>query len=447
MATVNAVVYDQFKREDGTYHVQIKVFHKDVRRFIESPHYVTGKQLDGKLKIKDKHILKSLDDILESYRKSIGDLGPKLDFFSCDDLKSYLINKDKEIDFIAFCSQHIKDLRKAKRDGTANNHRAVRNSLIDYFKKKNVSIIEVNSGMLFAYEKWLRTDRTMTRINQLGKEVTTTEKGMKDGGVYSHMRDLRTLFNEARKVYNNEDIGITKIKHYPFKAYKIGAPPKTKKRNIAGEQVLKIRDCSVITDGRAELARDLFMLSFYMCGMNAVDFYNLESYDPAWQRLEYNRAKTTGIRGDDAFISIKIVPEARPLLEKYIGKLRIRYSTSNGLDTALSEGMKHLRKITGISEITYYWARHTFANIARNRCKISKDDIAEALNHVDSEHKTTDIYIEKDWSIVDYVQATVIRFVKKLKKVPKSRTVAKLKIREEITNPTEQRKTMRLVSA
>jgi hypothetical protein len=120
MATVNAVVYDQFKRDDGTYHVQIKVFHKDVRRFIDTYQYVTARQLDENLKIKDKHILKSLD------------------FFTCDDLKAYLINKDKEIDFIAFCAQHISALRKVKRNGTADNHRAIRNSLIDYFRKESV---------------------------------------------------------------------------------------------------------------------------------------------------------------------------------------------------------------------------------------------------------------------------------------------------------------------
>jgi integrase len=259
------------------------------------------------------------------------------------------------------------------------------------------------------------------------------------------MRDLSTLFNEARKVYNNEDIGVIKIKHYPFKVYKIGAPPKTKKRNIPGEQVIKIRKCVVKVDSRAELARDLFMLSFYMCGMNAVDLYNLDSYDPQCNRLEYNRSKTSGLRDDGAFISIKIVPEARALMEKYIGKLQSRYTTYNGLNTALSKGMKELRKITGISDITFYWARHTFATIARNKCKMDKDDIAEALNHVDGEHKITDIYIEKDWSVVDKVQAAVMKFFRTLSK-PKPTKQQKVKIKE-LSDPKEQRKTMRLVSA
>jgi hypothetical protein len=39
---------------------------------------------------------------------------------------------------------------------------------------------------------------------------------------------------------------------------------------------------------------------------------------------------------------------------------------------------------------------------------MSKDDVGLALNHVDQGNKTTDIYIEKDWSIVDEVQSNVI---------------------------------------
>jgi integrase len=445
MATVSAVVYQDQKKVDGTYNVKIRVFHRKERRILDTTHFVTERQLGRDYKIKDKQLNKVLDEILDSYREAITLLGPKLDFMHVEELKNYLRDKDKDVDFIAFCGQHIESLKKAKRNGTANNHRAVRNSLIDYFKRESVSIIEINSGMLVNYEKWLRTDRTMKRVNQLNKEVTTIEKGMKDGGVYAHMRDLRTLFNEARRFYNNEDVGIIKIKHYPFIKYKIGASPKTRKRNIQGEQLVKLVKLAVEPGGRAELARDLFLLSFYMCGMNAVDFYNLDDYDPKSVRLEYNRSKTTGIRDDEAFISIKIIPEARPLLEKYVGKLRDRYSTYNGLDTALSKGMKLLRKSTGIPDITFYWARHTFATIARNKCNMDKDDIAEALNHVDGEHKITDIYIEKDWGIVDKVQAAVVKFLTELMK-PKPVKPGKLQVKELI-DTTEQRKTMRLVSA
>jgi hypothetical protein len=138
--------------------------------------------------------------------------------------------------------------------------------------------------------------------------------------------------------------------------------PITRKRNISIEQIKIIRDCQTKKGSRAELAKDLFMLSFYMCGMNAVDIYNLDSGKINGDRLEYNRSKTTGMRRDDAFISIKIIPEARLLLERYIDVLNEKYATHTGLDEALSMGMKDLRGKTGISEFTFYWASYPNIN-------------------------------------------------------------------------------------
>lgn len=416
MATVSAVVYDYHKKADGTYNVKIRVFHKKERKLIDTTHFVSQKQLDSKFRIKDKFLNKLLDEKLDEYRRVVSELGNKLNFMTAENLRDYLRDRDKDVDFIAFCNDHISQLRKEGRTGTSNNHRTVRNSLVDYFGRESVSITEIHSNMLMHYEKWLRTERTMTRVNQLSKEVTTKEEGLKDAGIYCHMRDLRTLFNAACSKYNNEDLGIYRIKHYPFKKYKVGSPPPTKKRNITIEEIKIIRDCQVMPGSRAELARDLFMLSFYLCGMNAVDMYNLEGFKGNAKRIEYNRSKTCGQRKDNAFISIKIIDEAIPLMEKYIGKLRSKYTTYSGLDTALSKGMRQLREMTGIPSITFYWARHTFANLARNKCRMSKDDVGLALNHVDEGHRTTDIYIEKDWSIVDDVQENVINLLRELDK-------------------------------
>jgi integrase len=265
--------------------------------------------------------------------------------------------------------------------------------------------------MLLDYERFLKSDRVMMRINQLGREVETKEKGLSESGLHNHMRDLRTLFNAACNKYNNEDLGLYRIKHYPFKKYKVGSAPITKKRNISIEQVNQIKDCIIKAGSRAELSRDLFMLSFYLCGMNAVDLYHLRLKNIKNGRIDYNRAKTEGRRKDNAFISIKLIDEAKPIITKYIELLSCRYNTYGGLDTALSKGMEQLRKITGIDDITFYWARHTFANTARNACRMSKDDVALALNHIDEGHRTTDIYIAKDWKIVDEVQAKVVHML------------------------------------
>jgi len=408
MATVSAVVYDHHKKKDGTYNVKIRIYHKGVRRLIDTSHYVSQRQLDTKFNIKDKFVLNLLDETLLKYRRVIGEITDKLDLFTVDDLRDHLLGNEKEIDFMEFCDFYIDQLRKENRNGSANNHRTVRNSLVDYFQKESVLIKEINTNMLNRYMLYLKSDRKLTRVNQLKKEVTTIRAGLSRSGLFNHLRDLKTLFNAAIKYYNNDDFGVYRIKHNPFKNLKVDSPPITRKRNISVEQIKVIKDCQTKNGSRAELAKDLFMLSFYMCGMNAVDIYNLDGSKINEGRLEYNRSKTKRMRRDDAFISIKIVPEAKPLLEKYINILNEKYTTHTGLDEALSMGMKDLRGLTGIPELTFYWARHTFATLARNKCRISMNDVALALNHVDSNHKTTDIYIDRDWSIVDEVQERVV---------------------------------------
>jgi hypothetical protein len=52
--------------------------------------------------------------------------------------------------------------------------------------------------------------------------------------------------------------------------------------------------------------------------------------------------------------------------------------------------------------------------LARNSCRMSKDDVGLALNHIDEGHRTTDIYISKDWTIVDEVQVKVITLLRRL---------------------------------
>lgn len=415
MATVSAKVFEHHKKADGTYNVKICVHHNNQRKYIDTVHYLVKKQLTTKMKIKDIFINDLIDEQLKGYRKVISELGEKLNFFNAESLKDYLRDKDADVDFIKFCSEHIAQSEKDGKKGTAHNHRVVRNSLVDYFKRDAVSITEINSNMLLSYERYLRSERTLV-LPSGQKNITkqTRSKGLADSGLYNHMRDLRTLFNAARNLYNNEDLGIYRVKHYPFKKYKIGSAPLTKKRNNTLEQITAIRDCVTTPNSRAEMAKDLYMLSFYLCGMNAVDFYHLTKGNIRNCRIDYNRSKTVDQRKDDAFISIKIIDEARPLLEKYLEKLSVRYVNSNGLNKALAMGMKQLRKITGLEKLTLYWARHSFATIARNSCRMSRDDVAQALNHVDSEHTTTDIYIEKDWRIVDEVQIKVVSLLRRL---------------------------------
>ena len=411
MSTVSPKVYKHHQKADGSYNIKIRIYHRGEKKYIDTEYFLTDKQLTKELMIKDPFIKKGVTKLVDSYREEITKLEGKLQNFTAESLKNYLVGLNEDIDFIKFCDHLIAQMKELKRTVSAANFTTVRNSLVDYFKSDSVSIKDITSQFLRLYERYLRTTRAVTRLNQFQTEVTVIKKGLCDQSIYNYTRDLRTIFNEARKTYNNSDLGVIKINHYPFTNYKMVKPPPTKKRNLNLEKLIALRDCECQPNSRAELARDLFMLSFYLCGMNAVDFYNYLELN-CQTRIEYNRSKTSGKRQDNAFISIRIIPEAGLLIDKYGGTFKGRYANYKGLDKALSKGFEVLREITGLKEITFYWARHTFANLAYNVCKLNKDHIAQALNHVDDGHKTTDIYIEKDWAIVDNVQAVVIKLLK-----------------------------------
>jgi hypothetical protein len=176
MASVSAKVYEHHKKMDGTYNVKIVVYHKDERKHIDTTHFVSKRQLTPEFEIKDKYLLKILDETLDDYRTRISELTGKLNSFTCDKLRDHLRDKDKDIDFISFCADHIRELRENGRDGTANNHRGVRNSLIDFFGRESVSINEITSTMLFSWEKYLKSERPQVRIGKQGTEVTTWKK-------------------------------------------------------------------------------------------------------------------------------------------------------------------------------------------------------------------------------------------------------------------------------
>jgi len=82
-------------------------------------------------------------------------------------------------------------------------------------------------------------------------------------------------------------------------------------------------------------------------------------------RIEYSRSKTTGRRRDNAFISIKIPNEAKPLLE-YAALIDSRYAFMGNLRESLTKGKAILSKLTGIPELEYYKFRYSFGNYTSN---------------------------------------------------------------------------------
>lgn len=430
MATIREVVVPREKKKDGTWNVKIRVIHNGDTTYIKTQHFVNEKQVRKDYSIKDPVVLKMVNPVLDEYRTKITELGPKVELYSLKQLVNVLTNRGiktaDEINVIEFGRGRIEELKAANRNASAANMTTVVNSLIDFFNSEVVPVTEIRTKMLQKYEQYLRSERKMSRDDQFKIAYKRTVAGLSDTGLHNHMRDLRILFNNIREFYNDEDLGVLIVKHYPFKKYKIVQPTEKLKPKLTIPQVIAIRDCKTTPGGRKELARDLFMLSFYLCGMNAVDLYQLPFDQNVVERIGYNRSKTKGRRKDRAYISINIPAIAVSIYEKYAGKLALRYSTHIALDRALSIGMRAIGKEIKLADPEFYDARHAFGDWARNVCRFSKDDVGLALNHKDQTNAVTDFYVSKNWAIIDEVQAAVIKL---LDQAAKKKSVKRLRNR------------------
>lgn len=418
MATFKAKVFKHHRQDDGTYNVKIIVCHQRKRKYLDTEHYVSDRMLkNGKrgLRIDDPIINSQLNLKLDEYRRKVSTLGERLVRFDVEMLCDHLSGTTEGIDFLKFCRQHVAALKSNEQGKSGSNYGTVANSLEDFFGRPSALIGEITVVMLKAYERYLRSPRTMYRSNGHGGMTTIRSKGLGDSSVHDYLRDLSGFFTAAMEHFNKPSLAVAPITYNPFSEYKIVEPPETRKRNLKIEQIKTIRESKPRPGSRAEMARDFFMLSFYLCGINAKDLF-ASDYRLVDGRIEYNRSKTKGKRKDNAFISILVPPEAADLLKKSKRVCR-QYASITNLNKALSKGFTELRKLTGIPDFSFYWARHSFGNIARNKCRKSKDDVALALNHVDQGRKTTDIYLERDWTIVDEVQEAVMNKLRELDQV------------------------------
>lgn len=241
-------------------------------------------------------------------------------------------------------------------------------------------------------------------------------KGMSINGAAIELRNIRAVWNWA---IDNE---LTE--KYPFRKFKI-PHERTRKRSLTAEQLAQLRDYPV-EEWQREY-RDMFMLSFYLIGINIGDLLLLKRLTDG--RCVYHRQKTGRL------YDIAAQPEAQEIMERYRGKKYLlapgeRYSDYKDYIRHMNDALKKIgtsrivpdkvgkrRKVEYdalFPELTSYWARHTWATIAA-RLDIPKETIGKALGHSDFDSSTTDIYIDFDNRKIDEANRKVIDFLNKIK--------------------------------
>ena len=400
MITFKLTIRKEKMKADKTWTVFIQVVYKRKRKFIQTSMSVTKKDLTASYKIKNRQILDRGDELIMEYRRKADMLNLELNEMDINEVVNFLARKQENVG-LNFTKYAEKWLDAAERKGV-KNYQSASNALKKHFNRDNILFSDITANSMKTFEKSL-ADRPRAQ------------------SLYTNC--IVKIFNDGRDYYNDEDNGIIRIKH---SLSKYAAP----KQNVAQKRALSVSDIvSIINmpyldaptrEGypcRRDMAKDCFIMSFCLMGMNSVDMYNAKDFDG--ETLTYERTKTKDRRSDNALIAVKVHPFITKLVEKYRGKdylftFRKRYSSASDFNRALNIGLKEIGRELNIDNLQFYSARHSMATIAVNDVGISKYVVNDMLNHVEPSMKVTDLYIKKDFTAINEANFRLIDYIVKM---------------------------------
>lgn len=208
-----------------------------------------------------------------------------------------------------------------------------------------------------------------------GYDRFLTKRGLSASSVALAMRVLKTIVKFAERK------GFVQWVVSPFASYKIQAAP-ARECDISVEELRRIIDYQP-KKYKHRLAKDLFLLSFYLGGMNLADILTA---DFSKDTVEYERQKTSQKRLAVRKVVIPVIPQAREILDRWTvkGKIKTIYKFSyNNMRGYITRALKAVGTDVGIERIMFYSARKTFAQLAME-LGVPDSVVDYCLGHSDS---------------------------------------------------------------
>ena len=419
MLTIKAEIKRSELKVDGTYNVKIRfTLDRKVKR-LSTNLFVTQQDLTKSLKFKeDTSIKREIDRLVLYYREQCLKLQLDQNHYSLDEIIEFLNGeqeKQQTIDFIKFSREWI---ASTTIKGAPNYTTAI-NALVRFVGKEELDINLITLDFLEQFKAFLigERDARTKKLMQQGKRVTSNRT------LSLYLVSIKKLFNEAKRKFNKKDKNLILIPNSPFEDFKIPKQEATRKRAIPADIIKKVwklpyKDMKkgYKSTCRYNLAKDCFILSFCLIGINSADLYNATKM--RGNTIIYNRTKTKARRLDGAKMMVDIPKIVQPLIDKYkdsTGKRLFNfyqyYGDEKTFNKAINSGLKEIGSILEVDDLEYYAARHSWATIALNKVGIDKYIVHAALNHIADSMKVTDIYIERDFVNENKANAKVVKYV------------------------------------
>ncbi|MDY5686758.1 MAG: site-specific integrase [Prevotella sp.] len=312
-------------------------------------------------------------------------------------------NKKTSESLFVYMSHLISLLMKNGQHRTMQHYKATLGSFRRFRAGKDIVLKDIDTEEIQSYEAYLRN---------VAKVCSNTSS--------FYLRILRATYNKA------VEKGLA-AQQRPFRNVYTGIA-KTRKRAVPTEVISQLRhlESTVRLTPRQEMARDAFLMSFYLRGMSFIDLAHLRKSDLRDGYLHYVRSKT-GQR-----LSIRWERQMQEIVDKYRSQTQsspylLPFLTGgrcedrnkamdneqedsrlyHNAEARMAYHLKRLGAKIGINgKLTLYVARHSWATAARDH-HVSLSVISEALGH--NSETTTQIYLRSiQTSEIDDANAKVL---------------------------------------
>ncbi len=395
MDTFKLTIRKDRQREDKSYIVFVRYTHDRKTVYLPTSMVAEKKDLTSSFKIKNMLIIERGEDLIRAYREKLKTLMLEINDVPFEKIVDTLKKKDNALglEFVSYFKQWTEE--NADKKGLKNYQTAV-NALCKFVGRDKIFFGEISVKLM---RNWERSMMDKPRACSL------------------YTSSVVKIFNDAREYFNDYENGIIKIKD-TLHGYKAKKQNVAEKRALTKQELLSIANLPREQDeSRYNLARDCFLMSFCLMGMNAIDLYNATDYDG--KRIKYNRTKTKDRRSDKALMVVDVPDFIKPLMKRYavgakegyVFNFSARYATPTDFNRSLSIGLKTVGERANVGGLQFYAARHTMATTAVNDARIPIYIVNDMLSHIDERMRVTNLYIRKDFTLINEANGKLMDYV------------------------------------
>lgn len=171
---------------------------------------------------------------------------------------------DSADDLVGYFNRRIGELLEEGRKSTAQSYKATRNSMVNFLDGASLKLGDINAKLIGEYADYMRN------------------KDVSEATITFYMRVLRTVINSAVKA------GIAVCDPHIFDDMDMSVEhdgTMAELKALTREQLKRIADLNLGDDPQLDLARDLFMFSYYCRGMELTDVARLKTDNLRGQKI------------------------------------------------------------------------------------------------------------------------------------------------------------------